>query len=331
MKVLSSALHTVEAYSLVKENDSVLLAVSGGPDSVAMLYLFAYLSSKMQIKIGVAYYDHAQRPDSAQDGEFVRDLAKKFDWLFFTDRLQESFSTNMRQGIEALLRERRYGFLFHIAEGNGFSKISLGHNLDDQVETFFFRLIRGSGLQGIKGMGPVSVRGRFTIIRPLLFSKKTEILDFLLRNNIQYREDVSNKDLSFDRNKIRLELLPLIENSYNNRIKEHISTLSSVLSVDYDFIESHAKEVFANICLHLDDYRIAFAYARFCKLHLSMQRMLFRLAYVYLKGDHVGLEFRHWNEFVSLLEEWPNGGRLDLPNKISVLKKQRIIEFFIRN
>ncbi len=334
MKAISSAIHTVKAFSLIEENDSVLLAVSGGPDSVALLHLFLFLRQNIfpGIEIAIAHYDHKQRRDSAEDAKFVEILAKELSVPFFKDELKDNlFATNQRQGKESLLRDRRYEFLLRTAREYGFNKIALGHNMDDQAETFLFRLIRGSGLQGLGAMGLKSKRGGVFLIRPLLFSKKSEILDFLRQHNIAFRQDSSNSDTAFARNKIRLELLPLMEKGYNSRIKEHLVFLSEMAGIDYDFLEASAREIFFDMGLRLSPYRIVFKHGRFAGLHPSMQRMVFRLAYEYLAGEKKGLEFRHWKEFEGFLGGKPDGAILDLPKGVSVIKKKNTMEFFIRS
>lgn len=223
----------IEEEKLVEENDKILVALSGGPDSVALLRLLLEIKDKYKIELGLCHINHMLRGENSDgDEEFCKRLSQYYKIPFYSLRANiEAYGKEKKIGLEEAGREIRYEFFNRISTQNSYNKIALAHNLDDNVETFLFRLIRGTGINGLKGI-PVK---RDKIIRPLLNTKKSDILDYLSNINQEYRIDESNNEKVYSRNKIRLDLIPYIEKEFNPNFKESITSLINDFSFEEDF------------------------------------------------------------------------------------------------
>ncbi|NTW15494.1 MAG: tRNA lysidine(34) synthetase TilS [Candidatus Moranbacteria bacterium] len=226
---------------LLGSDTSVLIAVSGGPDSVALLHFFLYLRDKLRLRIGIAHVNYRLRgKDSGQDELLVREYASRYDIPFFLARPHRAASSN-----EETLRDIRYAFFDRIAKKEGFDSIAVAHTADDQVETILIRLLRGTGPEGLTGMRPRKDR----VIRPFLSTTKREVLSFLETERIEYREDASNRDLSILRNRIRHELIPLLERDYRPGVSKAIVRLASITA------RTRSESGDAPISLRMDEVR----------------------------------------------------------------------------
>ncbi len=234
----------IETEELIQKNDKLLIAFSGGPDSVALARLLMDIRKDYKLELGLCHINHNLRgKESDEDEEFCREFSKKHNLEFFSLKADiVAYGKNNKLGLEEAGREIRYEFLEKTAGNNFYNKIALAHNLDDNVETFLFRLMRGTGLEGLKGI-PVK---RDNIIRPLLFMKKAEILSYLEEIKQEFRIDSSNNENIYTRNKIRLELIPYIEKEFNPRFKDNINSLiESVNDIKQnDLIFSNLEEFF---------------------------------------------------------------------------------------
>lgn len=208
--------------SLIESDDKIIVGFSGGPDSVFLLEVLLKLKEIINIEIILVHINHLLRGENAdRDENFCREIGKKYNLKVFVKRADiNKISEERGIGLEEAGREIRYGFFNEILENEKGDKIAIAHNLDDQVENFLFRLIRGSSLRGLRG-----IDHRDNIIRPINKVYKKDIIDYLDRNNIKYRIDESNFKNEFTRNSIRLDLIPFIEERYNKKFKEKIINL----------------------------------------------------------------------------------------------------------
>ena len=315
--ILEKVRKTIKNYGLIKEGDKVLVGVSGGPDSVTLLYILHTLSKKLKFNLHIAHLDHMLRKDSLKDAEFVRKLSKKLRIPLTAGHI------NIRElakgkSLEECARDLRFEFLFKTAQKAKANKIALAHNFDDQAETVLMRILRGAGLNGLSGILAKRKNFKFEIIRPLLEIKREEIEAYLKENRIKARQDCSNfKDIYF-RNKIRLKLIPYIQRDYSPNIKELLVNLADNSGADYQFLKYSAAKVMKSV-------RTKFNLKVLTKLHLSMQRMLFRRAITALQGDTRRITFQHIKEIEDLILNRPENSIVDLPKGISVIKKKSLI------
>jgi tRNA(Ile)-lysidine synthase len=224
---------TITKYGLLKQNECVVVALSGGPDSAALTVALAEIAPVMNLQLMVAHFNHGLRGKEADgDERFARRLAKKLRLSFVSRKMDKQA---MRKGLspEDFYRRQRYRFFEEVAESHHAHKIALGHNLQDQAETVLLHLLRGSGLEGLKGIMPLR-DGKY--IRPLIEISREEIISFLDKAGIAYRQDSSNECHLHLRNKIRLELLPYLKKEFNPRIYETLAQTAEILGEENNFI-----------------------------------------------------------------------------------------------
>lgn len=215
-----------------KTPSSLLIAVSGGPDSVCLLDMLVFLRKKDLSTLAIAHVNYQLRgKDSENDELFVRKLAKHYQVPCFVKR----YPKNSRKKDEESLRDFRYTFFSSLAERHGFRNIALGHQKNDQVETLLMNLIRGTGPLGLAGMPPR--HGRY--IRPLLNTTREDILRYLSARQLTFRSDKSNTEIRYTRNRIRKELIPLLETRFNPNI---ITTLSKSASLFGNIAREQTKD-----------------------------------------------------------------------------------------
>ncbi len=221
--------------------EAVLVAVSGGPDSVALLHLFGRMRAECKFPLSVAHLNHALRgEESDMDEAFVAELSLRYQVPFITQKLSPGQLGDAPEGMEAAARKVRYKFLRDTAGRIGAARVALGHTLDDQAETFLLRLLRGSGPRGLGGIHP-ALDGLF--IRPLLESSRESVENYLRNSGERWREDSSNQDLSRTRNRIRHQLVPLLQSQYNPEIVSVLSRTTTVLREEDEYLDSVTREL----------------------------------------------------------------------------------------
>ena len=224
----------------------MLVAVSGGADSVGLLRGLARLKCPGSGRLWVAHYNHGLRGAASEaDERFVADLAAKLNLGFRSGRASDGqLAEPGRDGLEAAAREARYRFLQQTAEEVGARYLVTGHTADDQVETILHRILRGTGLAGLSGMGRIRpLSPAVTLIRPLLGIRRVEVREYLAAIDQPWREDATNACLDATRNWIRLELLPSIEQHVNVAGSEAVLRLGSLASEAHRLIESMADQL----------------------------------------------------------------------------------------
>lgn len=229
----------LKRYNMLERGDSVLVCVSGGPDSVALFYILKALLPLYQLTLGIFHLNHLLRGEEAEkDARFVEELAKENQVPAFIHSYDVSaFASERKLSFEEAGRIIRYKFAREVAKREGFSKIAVGHQADDQVETFLLRLLRGTSLSGLKGIPPV----RREIIRPLINIYGEEIEAYLKRKEIPFCKDSTNVDGSNLRSKVRYYLLPYFK-AYNPHFREATLKLMAQIKSEEEYVEKKAEE-----------------------------------------------------------------------------------------
>ena len=223
MELFREILKLNEEYNLIENNDTIVVGFSGGPDSVFLVEMLKKLQDFFKFKIYLVHINHLLRGEDADaDENFSYDYARKNSLEIFAKRIPvKEIAKETGKTLEEVGREERYKFFSEIYEKVGANKIATAHNKDDQIETFLFRLTRGTSLQGLEGIKTKNNN----IIRPISEIYKKDILEYLNKNEIQYKIDKTNFENEFTRNSIRLDLIPFIEERYNIKFKDKIFSL----------------------------------------------------------------------------------------------------------
>ena len=323
-KLLRIVEETVTAHGMLKENDSVVVGVSGGPDSVALLHLLRALTERFFLKLGIAHLNHCLRQsDSDKEAAFVETLSDRLGLPCHIHKEDVyEYQIKNRLSLEEAARRVRYTFLNRVAETNRYHKIALGHHSDDNAELVLMNLFRGSGPLGLSGIPPV--RGG-KIIRPLIKLSRSEIIDFLNQNSLKYVSDASNRDTRYLRNKVRHKLIPLLKTAYNPKISETLNRLSSIMLSEEAWIEDVIHPLFEKTVLDVQDDRITFSVSMLDRLHTAAQRRILRKAISRIKGDLRRISFVNIDAVLRLLEKGPTYGRLDLPDRIRIRRSGDVI------
>lgn len=291
-----------------------MAGVSGGPDSVALLYLLYALRKEFNFSVHIAHLDHMLRKGSDKDKEFVKSLAQRLKLPVTVSSINVK-KIAKKGSLEEIARNARFAFLFRVAQDIKADKIALGHTLDDQAETVLMRILRGTGLYGLAGILPKrNIAGR-QIIRPLIEVRRKEIEAFLKRKRIKPCLDTSNLEEVYFRNKIRNKLLPLLESGYSRNIKEILSNMAESVGFDYDYLYKKANDAMRSFNRRIN-------LEKFLSLHPAIQRLVLRLVIAKIKGNTRRITFQHIKEIEDLILHRPPNSIVDLPDGISVVKKK---------
>lgn len=287
---------------LIRKFDKILVCVSGGIDSVVLLDSLIKLKEYC-LTIEVAHVNHMMRgKESDTDEEFVEKLCEKYGIKYHHKRVDmERYATENKLSKEDAGRKLRYAFFFEIIKSKADSKIwkiALAHNLDDSAETILMRIIRGTGTYGLEGIK--SKRGN--IIRPLLKTSRNDIERYFEDNKLEFRQDKSNFENEFTRNKIRNELIPFIEKNFNPSFKFSLTRLSSMATEQNIYLNEIIEAKLNKICLNRTNYRSALDRALFRKMESVEQRLILRNEILRLCGHLDSFEKKHYDEFLKILD-----------------------------
>ena len=311
MLLYKKVMSYIEDNNLIKSGDKVLVALSGGPDSVCLLNILYNLKDKLHIEIGAAHLNHLLRDkDAFEDEEYVKNLCKDLNIPCFVKRVDiNKYSKEKKMSSEMAGRDARYNFFDEVIKEYGYNKIATAHNANDQAETILFRLMRGTGIDGLCG---IKVR-RDKIIRPILCLSRKEVEEYIDINNLNPRIDKSNFEKIYNRNKIRLDMIPYIKENFNEDIIQTLNRMSVLLQKDNEFIEKSAKSFYEKYCIQQSDYFII--KKEMFDNHEAVVTRVIRYALTKFSKTHYDFEMKHIYEIFSLAKN--NSGKIiDLPNKI---------------
>ena len=301
---------------LLRAGDTVVAAVSGGADSIALLDILCSLE-ELRLRIVVAHLNHMLRGvDSDGDASFVRDMAQRYD-LPFELQSVDVYRFSMENGLslEEGGREARYAWFDDIAARTGADAIALGHHADDQAETVLMRLLRGAGTSGLSGMS-AGVGSRY--VRPLLCATRVEIEDYLKERGIPFRTDGSNSDTRFLRNRIRHELLPYLK-TFNPSISDRLIATAQILSADEALLESLTDRAFDRLALSAND-GIKLDIAGLLSEPRGLRFRVYRRAIRATKGNLLRMALKHLQMIDELASSPKANSHADLPGNVKVAK-----------
>ena len=303
----------ITQHQMIQPQETVLVGVSGGVDSLALLYTLHTLGDQLDCQLHVAHLDHGFREDSAVDAAYVAKQADCLDLPISSARIDvPQLMRKKKLSAEVAARRARYQFYECVSERIGATKVALGHHRDDQAETVLMNLLRGAGASGLKGILPVR-EGKF--IRPLLTSSRQEIENFVAQLGLQPRRDATNYQLNHLRNRIRLELIPVLEQTYNPNLQNTLNQTAELLRTESDYLEACAHDAFQACRIEsCTPNAVVLDRRSFREHHLALRRRILRLAVAEILGELKDLYFNHFESMLNLIDgETPNSS-LHLPN-----------------
>ncbi len=297
--LLDKVKETIKRHHLFSREEKILIAFSGGIDSTALLHLLRELQEGWSITLALGHFNHKLRRNAESEELFVRNVAKKLDIpLYVSSEDVRSYAVERKLNIEEAGRKLRYDFLKDTAKKYGFSKIATGHTMNDQAETFFMRLFRGSGLSGLSGIYPVVDN---LIIRPLLDISREEIHNYLNSIKAEFQVDESNLDKRFLRNRIRGELLPYLQKEFDPHLVSRLGKVSSLFQED-EFILKKLTEKERPKVVRSCEEQIFLDQKGLSALPVGLARRTVREFIAEIKGDLRKISFEDIESILGLAE-----------------------------
>lgn len=323
MALAGKVSESIHKYGMLAPGDGVLAAVSGGPDSVALLHALTAFKEKSGLRLEVAHLEHGIRgEESRADARFVAALADRLGLPFHLKELQLSRSRaeHGAGNLEAFAREERYRFLTETARGRGLNRIATGHTLDDQAETLLMRMVRGSGRRGLRAIAPVARRGDAVLIRPLIETPREEVEAYLAAEGLAYRIDRSNHDPALLRNWMRLDLIPRLKEKIDAAVPARLARLAEIIRDEDEVLDRLARE-------RLPETTSAGALMREPLLAepRALQRRIVRLWLERHLGSLRRINFDHIEEMLDLVTAGPANGSVALPGSREAVRRYGLL------
>ena len=330
-------LETIQKYHLIEKGDKIVLAVSGGPDSMCMLDILRELSentsllfsaSEKNFEIVVAHVNHMIRNEAKKEEEYVRQYCLQNKIVFYGKSIdvQKIAHTN-KIGIEEAGRLARYEFFQEILQKENANKIAIAHNKNDKIETILMHAFRGCGIEGLKGIE--AKRGN--IIRPLIECERKQIENYCEERQLHPKIDSTNFDNCYTRNKIRNILIPYVQKEFNPNIIDTINRLSSMISEEDNYLENVAKQVYEKLVIEEKEKEIVIDLKNFNTEEKVIKARVIRYIIKRLFGSNQGIEKIHIEDIIKLCSN-NIGNKFLLPNKnCKVLVKNHRIYFINQN
>lgn len=302
---------TIREFNLIEKNDSIVVGVSGGPDSMTLLSILLKLKEEFHLKIYVAHVNHMLRENAIKDEEYVKEFCKKNNIENFIKKANISeIAQKEKIGLEEAGRNIRYNFFEEVLKNTKSNKIAIAHNLNDKAETIIMNTLRGSGVSGLKGIEAK----RKKYIRPLIEIERYEIEKYCIENKINPRHDESNDDNTYTRNKIRNIVIPYIKNEFNPNIIKTLNRLSEIIKEEDEYVQSETEKIFKEILLTDEKNKIEFDPRKFNEQEKVIQKNLILLAIKKVKGSTQGIEKVNIDDIIKLCNN-NIGNKLIRPTK----------------
>lgn len=294
-------------HAMTVPGDRVGVAVSGGSDSLSLLFILRELAPDLGLQLSVLHVNHRLRPEADQEASFVRAIAERLRLEFHSTEIAPG---ELAGNVEHNARQARYAFFERMVNEAKYVRVATGHTVDDQAETVLTRLLRGSGTRGLSGIWPVVSRGNQAgrhewVIRPLLNMRRGQLREWLRERGETWCEDPSNRSRERLRNRIRHELIPALVRDYNPALVEVLAETAEVARVEEEYWGSETAAVSQHLwrdCTDLGPRRKVADLRTLAALPLALRRRVLRAGIEYVKGDLHSVDFGHLNQVLECAE-----------------------------
>ncbi len=320
-------LNTIKRYEQIKSGDTIVVGVSGGPDSICLLNVLKNLQNELKINIVVAHINHMIRKEADSETEFVQDFCKQRDIKCFVKKVDVlQIAKEKKLGTEEVGRKIRYDFFEEVKNLVGGNKIATAHNANDNAETVLMNFLRGSGSTGLKGIEPIRDN---KLIRPIIECTRQEIEQYCNEKGLNPKYDKTNQESIYTRNKIRNMLIPYIQENFNPNIIETINRMSHLIATDEMYFKSIVKQSYKETFISRTEKEIILDLKKFNVLEKVIKSRLIIYTINELLGTTNGIEKIHIEDVIKLCKN-NIGNKYLTPNKnIKIMIKNKKI-FFTR-
>ena len=321
MKFEQHILQFIDKNKLITPRGLVVVGVSGGADSMALLLALSRLRHDLGVVLHAVHFNHKFRRDASRDESFVGVWCKQLNVPLTVGRRQGGAIKHLSEDDA---RQMRFEFFVRAAHRLKAQSVALAHTRNDLAETVLMRLMRGSGLYGLRAILPRRKIQEVLFVRPLLGVNRQEVEEYLKIKKTPFCTDATNSSLAYERNKIRHKLIPLLAKEYNPKIINALADLAATATQDYEFLSSHARRLFDQK-VTLSKTKIKMNLKGVTAQHPAILRLVFRQMVECLVQDQAALDFEHVNALENLAVQKDNG-ILDLPHRLKAVKTQGILE-----
>lgn len=321
-------LETIKKYNMVENGEKVVLAVSGGPDSICMLDILNDIKNDetidMNFEIVVAHVNHMIRKEAEEDEKYVKKYCEENQIEFYSKSIDvQKMANNNKIGLEEAGRKARYDFFDEILERTNAQKIAIAHNKNDKVETVLMHILRGSGINGLKGIEPK----REKYIRPLIECERNEIEEYCNDKNLQPRIDKTNFENEYTRNKVRNLLIPYIQKEFNPNLIQTIDRLSNLVAEEENYMDKQVQKIYEEILISENEKEIQLDLKMFNLQEKVIKSRVILYTITRLFGNSKGLEKIHIEDIIKLCSNNIGNKYLTPNKKIKILIKNHKIYF----
>jgi len=317
--IIKKVKSTIDKYQMIIPYEKIVVGVSGGPDSICLLHILYRLKEELKIELIGAHFNHGLRPgEDEKETEFVKSFVESLGIPFEYGDAEK----DIRKGggsLEEKARIERYRFLENIRKRHNAQKIALGHNMNDQAETIIMRLLRGSGITGLKGIPPV----RDKIIRPIIDLTREEIIYYLNTEGLKYVIDSSNMDITFLRNKIRHILIPELK-KYQPNIIRILAKTAEIILLEDEFLELQTEKWVKEHVSFMEGAAII-PLSRLKEIHIALRQRVIRNIIRKKIGHTRKISFEHISNILELIEKGSPNSEIHLPYNIVIKKRYDLL------
>lgn len=311
-------------YHLIGKGDKIVVGVSGGKDSICLLHVLCEIKKEMKLELMVVHVNHKLRgEDAKRDAEFVKEVAENLGLPCYIEEVDvKELAKVKRISEEEAGRMARYDTMEMVRLMNGYTKIAVAHHQEDVAETVLFNLVRGTGPKGLSGIPP----RRDGLIRPILFASNEEIMAYISEKQLDYREDLTNSETNYTRNKLRLHVFPYLEKEINAKSKMHVAEAAERIALQNEYIAKVAKKEYVRV-VKTEAAEYTYEVKEFSKIEPVIQVEIVRLILQNLIENTKDIDRTHYRMILELADKRV-GKRVNLPEGITVERTYREIRFF---